>query len=54
MSKLLAMVALLIGLSACQGGFGMDGVSPTSAGATDTLGSGFAQAAIGATLAADE
>jgi hypothetical protein len=42
------MIALLIGLSACQAGMGIgdDGQQPTSA-ATDAWGSALAQASIG-------
>jgi hypothetical protein len=55
MIKLLAVIALLAGLTACQGGFGVDAPSSTTAGAaTDTLGSGVAQASIGVMSAADE
>ncbi|MGO8914835.1 MAG: hypothetical protein ACLQJR_02880 [Stellaceae bacterium] len=48
MNKVLAMLALLVGLSACHVGVGIgDNGQPPAYAATDTLGSALAQASMG-------
>jgi hypothetical protein len=54
MGKLMAIVALVVGLSGCHAGFGIgdNGQAPTYV-ASDALGSAVAQASIGITGTAD-